>query len=217
MSSLAVTVRTGCWFSRHNSFGLATTRIDASWSSGTKPIPRPPPSPLSSEGSGGGRCHREADRQPAKVFAVISYTVGIADADLGHPVLFGDRAGYLPVEGGIELALDVELGQPNARRSGRCRGGPRYQDCRAGRACSHRRRPRPSRQSRQPWLQVREGSLVPARRPSPRWAFHAREVVDLIEHEGNEFRFELGDLSFSSSRSASKISFIGRRWPGASG
>ena len=109
---------TGCWFSLHNSFGLRTTRIDASWSSGTKPIPAAASVPGPVEVGVGARwaCHRQTDRQPAQVLAVVPYPVGIADADLGHPVLLGDGAGYLAVEGGVELALDVELGQSNARR-----------------------------------------------------------------------------------------------------
>src|SRR5208282_5453066 len=48
-------------------------------------------------------------------FPVVPYPVGIADADLGHPILLGDRAGYLAVEGGVELALHVELGEADAR------------------------------------------------------------------------------------------------------
>ena len=115
LSSSAVTVMTGCWFSRHSSLGLRTIRIVASWPSGTKPIPGGRGRARRWRGRS-GRGHREADRQQAQVFAVVPDPVGIADADLGHPVLLGDRAGHLAVEGGVELGLDVQLGQADARR-----------------------------------------------------------------------------------------------------
>ena len=104
---------TGCWFSRHSSLGLRTVRIVASWPSGTKPIPAAA-AWLAAAGGGGRR--RQADRQQAQVLAVVPDPVGVADADLGHPVLLGDRAGHLAVERGVELGLDVHLGQADPGR-----------------------------------------------------------------------------------------------------
>ncbi len=103
---------TGCWFSRHSSLGLRTVRIVASWPSGTKPIP----AGAALAGPRPRACRRQADRQQAQVFAVVPHPVGVADADLGHAVLLGDRAGHLAVERGVELGLDVELGEADPGR-----------------------------------------------------------------------------------------------------
>ena len=103
---------TGCWFSRQSSLGLRTVRIVASWPSGTKPIP----AVAGRARRGGGRRGRQADRQQAQAFAVEPHPVGVADPDLGHPVLLRDRAGHLAVERGVELRLDIQLGEADPGR-----------------------------------------------------------------------------------------------------
>ena len=50
------------------------------------------------------------------MLAVVPDPVGVANADLGHPVLLGDRAGHLAVERGVELGLDVGHGEADPCR-----------------------------------------------------------------------------------------------------
>ena len=59
---------------------------------------------------------RQADRQAVEPVAGVADGVGIADANLGHPVLLGERAGDLTVERGVQLGLNVQLVQAHARR-----------------------------------------------------------------------------------------------------
>ena len=50
---------------------------------------------------------------PRRLF-VEPHPVRIADANLGHAVLLGQRAGHLAVERGAELRLDIHFGQADA-------------------------------------------------------------------------------------------------------
>src|SRR5208282_1641109 len=140
-----------------------------------------------------GRGHRETYGQTAQVFPVVPYPVGIADADLGHPILLGDRAGYLAVEGGVELALHVELGEADARGLNAVGTDHNIGIAEAnvsvyiddacdllddfahfGRKFAEGRRLRPEDLDLDRLL-------------------NARKVVDLIHHEGFELSLELGD------------------------
>ena len=84
----AVTVITGCWFSRHSSLGLRLDLIDATWPKSTKPGPG-----AASRGRGtlaagvAGRARLIGSlRQPV---AVVADRVRVADADVRDAVLLG--------------------------------------------------------------------------------------------------------------------------------
>ena len=112
---------TGCWFSRHSSLGLRTV-------GSSRVVQRDEADPAGAgaaafaAGVAAGAVARLIGSRP-RSFAVVPDPVGVADADLGHPVLLGDRAGHLAVERGVELRLDVQLGRarpaPSWQLSGR--------------------------------------------------------------------------------------------------
>ena len=187
---------TGCWFSRHSSLGLRTVRIVASWPSGTKPIPAVAVPAL----AGGGCRGRQADRQQAQAVAVVPDPIGVADPDLGHAVLLRDRAGHLAVERGVELRLDVELGQADAGRLHAV--GPDHDvgiaeiDVRV-----HVRRPVNLLDDLADLFgQLAELGEVGAEDLDLDGAVDARQVVDLVLDQRHELGFQLGDLALRAPR-----------------
>ena len=109
-SSSAETVMTGCWFSRQSSLGLRMVRMVASCPSGTKPIP----AIAAGLAAAGGVAVARLIGSRASAVVVEPDAVGVADANPGHPILLGDRTGDLAIERGVELRLDIELGEADA-------------------------------------------------------------------------------------------------------
>ena len=64
--------------------------------------------------AGRGGCRSQADWQQGQMFAIVPDPIRVANANLRQPVLFRDCARDLAVKRGVELRLDVHLGQADA-------------------------------------------------------------------------------------------------------
>ena len=93
---------TGCWFSRHQ-FVRAAHDFDRGQLAERHEADAAGRARATGVPGRRGRGGRQADRQLAKSILVEADAVGIADADFGHSILLGNRAGHLAVEGGVEL------------------------------------------------------------------------------------------------------------------
>ena len=127
--------------------------------------------------------------------AVVPDPIRVADADLGHPVLLRDRAGHLAVERGVELRLDVQLGQADPGRLDAV--GPDDDVGIAEVDVRDSRRPRPATFSTilpTCSASVAERGEVGAEDLDLDRAVDARQVVDLVLDQRHELGLQLGDL-----------------------
>ncbi len=120
--------------------------------------------------------------------------IGVADPDLGHPVLLRDRAGDLAVERGVELRLDIQLGQADPGRLDAVGAdddvGIAEQDVRI-----HVNRAGDFLDDLADLLgQFAELGEFGAEDLDFNGTGDARQVVDLVLNERNELRLQLGDL-----------------------
>ena len=203
---LAVTVITGCWFSRQISFGLRTSSIWAICPRSTKR------GAAAAAGAWPASAAGSAIGISARARAIETHPVRIADADVDHAVLLGQRGRHLAVEGRRQLVLDVLLGQAGAGQAPRGADGPPGRDCPVATWVLTSLAPASSTILPTSVGQPAEHGRVGAEDLDLDRAAHPAEVVDLVFDQRVDFRLRLGDLLcqllFEVRR---KISSPGRR------